>query len=263
MTGSDLPISEEDLHAYVDEQLEPSRRADIERYLAARPEEARRVAAYAAQRDALHAAFASRAAGPLPPELNLSRLIEARLVRRRASWRMAAAAVLLLALGGAGGWLLHATPFASRNTLAMSVLQQQAMASHMVYAADRRHPIEVGADERDHLTQWLSNRLDRRAAPPDLTAIGYHLIGGRLLATERGGAAALFMYENDVHTRLSVVLRPMAPELRAPQMEMTRGTVNLCAWIENGLGYAVVATLPDNELDRASDYIRKETAFHG
>jgi anti-sigma factor RsiW len=263
VTGSPQPIPEEDLHAYVDGQLDPSGRAAVERYLAADPEEAQRISAYSAQREALRAALASRAAGPLPPELDLSRLIEARLTRRQASWRPAVATVLLLALGGASGWLLNADPFASRNTLAMSVLQQQALATHVVYAADRRHPIEVGASEREHLAQWLSNRLARRVAPPDLSVIGYHLIGGRLLATERGSAAALFMYENDAHTRLSVVLRPMAPELRSPQKERTSGAVNLCAWIENGIGYAVVATLPDSELDRASEYIRTGTAAGG
>jgi anti-sigma factor RsiW len=34
--------------------------------------------------------------------------------------------------------------------------------------------------------------------------------------------------------------------------------VNGCAWIANGLGYAVVAALPDEELDRVADYMRLE-----
>ena len=45
------------------------------------------------------------------------------------------------------------------------------------------HPIEVAATERDHLAQWLSNRLSRSVTPPALDALGYRLIGGRLLAT--------------------------------------------------------------------------------
>jgi anti-sigma factor RsiW len=257
VTGAPHPIREEDLHAYVDGQLDPSRRPAVERYLAATPEAAQRAAAYSAQREILRAAFAARATEPLPPQLNMSRLLEERLARRRTSWRMVAAAIALFLAGGVSGWLLHLLPPTDRNLSAMSVLKQEAMATHIVYAADRRHPIEVGAADRDHLTQWLSNRLNRQVAPPDLTSIGYHLIGGRLLATERGGAAALFMYENDAHTRLSVVFRPMAAELRASQSEMANGAVNLCAWIENGLGYAVVAALPDSELDRASETIRK------
>jgi anti-sigma factor RsiW len=257
VTGSPQPIREEELHALVDGHLDPSRRAAVERYLAATPEAAQRVSAYIAQRQVLRAAFASRADEPLPPELNLTRLLEERLARRRSPWRLVAACIALFAIGGVSGWLVRPLPLTGGDVLPISLLTQEAMATHMVYSVDRRHPIEVGAEEREHLTQWLSNRLNRQVAPPDLTAIGFHLIGGRLLATERGGAAALFMYENNEHSRLSVVLRPMAPQLRAPQTEMTRGDINLCAWIENGLGYAVVAALPDSELDRASDYIRK------
>ncbi len=256
MTMPNSQIGEDDLHAYTDEQLDPSRRQAVERYLATDPEAASRVRAFAAQRDALRAAFAMEASDPLPASLNLSRLIEARLTRRRASLRMIAAGVALFAIGGGAGWLARGVPLEGRNAMAMSILKQQAMATHIVYAADRRHPIEVTAAESEHLAQWLSNRLDRHIAPPDLAGIGYHLIGGRLLATERGGAAALFMYENDAHARLSVVLRPMAANLQSPQMEASNGPVNLCAWIRNGLGYAVVAALPDSELDRVSERIR-------
>jgi anti-sigma factor RsiW len=48
----------------------------------------------------------------------------------------------------------------------------------------------------DHLAQWLSNRQNRPVSPPDLSGFSYRLIGGRLLATEQGNPAALFMYED-------------------------------------------------------------------
>jgi len=259
VSGNQPPIREEDLHAYIDGQLDPARRPALEEYLAATPEAAARVTAWAAQREALHAAFDARAAEPLPPELDLSRLLEARLARRRAPWRLIAASVALLVVGGSAGWLLRGAALPGGGGPApMTVFAQQALATHAVYAVDRRHPIEVQAAEREHLVRWLSNRLDRDASPPDLSALGYHLIGGRLLATEHGGAAALFMYENDAHVRLSVVLRPMAPSLHAPRTEVARGDTHLCGWIDNGLGYAVVASVPDAEIDRASDLIRKE-----
>jgi anti-sigma factor RsiW len=263
VNAPEQPVREEDLHAYLDGQLDPSKLPAVEQYLDANADEAQRIAEYATMRAALRDALALRAAEPLPAKLNLSWLIEASVVRRRTPWRMMAAGVLLLAVGGASGWLLRGGPPASRDATAIALLEQQALATHVVYAADRRHPIEVGASESDHLAQWLSNRLNRRVAPPDLSAMGYHLIGGRLLATEHGGTAALFMYENDAKTRLSVVLRPMAPDLWSRQTEMTSGSVNLCAWIENGLGYAVVGSLPDNELDRASEYIRGGLAARG
>ena len=68
-------------------------------------------------------------------------------------------------------------------------------------------------------------------APPELDALGYRLIGGRLLATERGGAAALFMYEDARGQRLTLVLRPMARGLHAARADMNAGGLNGCAWI--------------------------------
>jgi anti-sigma factor RsiW len=145
----------------------------------------------------------------------------------------------------------------------MSLLQQQAMASHAVYADDRRHPIEVAAAERDHLSQWLSNRLRRSVVPPDLSPLGYRLLGGRLLATEHGGAAALFVYDDSKGDRLTVLLRPMSPELRAAPTDVAQGPLNGCSWIGNGMGYAVVAAASDQTLDQIADQIRHQAATPG
>lgn len=263
MSSADRPISEDDLHAYVDDRLDRARRHEIEHYLDDQPELSRRVAAYRTQRDVLRSALASRAAEPIPPELNLSRLLEVRLRQRNPWWRMAAAMILCLGIGGAAGWYLTATPSPSRIELAVSLLQQQAMASHSVYATDTRHPIEVAASEQDHLAQWLSNRLHRSVTPPDLSAAGYHLLGGRLLATEHGGASALFVYDDAQGNRLSVLMRPMAPEFRAAQADISQGSVNGCTWIAKGMGYAVVAVEPDQTLNEIADQISRQAGNPG
>ena len=76
------PVSEDELHAYVDDRLDTARRREVEHYLHTQPGLAQRMAAFRAQRAALRSAFAARAAEPIPPELNLSRLLDARLRRR-------------------------------------------------------------------------------------------------------------------------------------------------------------------------------------
>ena len=247
MSEASRPIEEGDLHAYVDGRLDPARRAAVEQHLSQRPEDAERVAAYKAQRDALRAAFATRTE-PLPPELSLARIMERWARRRPPRWLMAASVVVALGLGAASGWLLHAPPGTNRTRQAMLLLEQEALASHLVYSRDQRHPVEVSAAEEPHLRQWLSNRLNRTVAPPDLTALGYHLIGGRLLATERGGAAALFMYSDGQGQRVSVLLRPMAPDLHARAADITDKGVNGRAWITSGLGVAVTAALPGDQV---------------
>ncbi len=102
MAAAERPISTDELHAYVDARLDADRRQAVERYLETEPELARHVAAYRSQRDGLRAAFVPLADNPIPPDLNLDRLLEARLQRRPIWWTAAAVAVLCLGLGGAG-----------------------------------------------------------------------------------------------------------------------------------------------------------------
>ena len=263
MAAADRPISSDELHAYVDGRLDPDRRLAVERCLDTQPDLARRVAAYRTQRDGLRAAFTPFAASPIPPQLNLNHLLEARLRQRPIWWRAAVVVVLCLGLGGAAGWYVGSSPRPSRNELAMSLLQQQAMASHVVYADDRRHPIEVTAADGEHLSQWLSNRLRRSVAPPDLSPLGYRLLGGRLLATEHGGAAALFVYDDAEGHRLTVLFRPMASELRAVRTDGAQGPLSSCSWIASGMGYAVVAAEANQTLDQIADQVRQQAANAG
>jgi anti-sigma factor RsiW len=256
MTEGETPITEHDLHAYVDGQVDVSRRRQIDQYLQDHPDTAQTVAAYQKQRDYLRAAFATVGIAPLPERLQLETIISERLRQRSPPWRLVAMVVLGIGLGGATGWYLHAPVRGDRTTRAIEVLRQEALASYAVYSTDRRHPIEVTAAEEGHLRQWLSNRLNKSVAPPDLSGFGYKLLGGRLLATEQGRAAALFMYEGSNGERLSLVIRPMLPKLHSDEFDFAQGSVSGCGWIENGLGYALVADASERELDRIADHIK-------
>src|SRR5260370_42214265 len=88
------PITEDDLHAYVDRVLEPERQADVAAYLGDHPDVAKRMAAFTDQRGLLRPALAPIAEEPLPPELNLSSIFEQR-ARRPFSIRWAIAAMVL------------------------------------------------------------------------------------------------------------------------------------------------------------------------
>lgn len=256
MSEADRPIAEEDLHAYVDGFLEPARRAAVDRYLQKNPQAAERVAAYVTQRDWLRAAFHGRATEPIPPELDLGHLVEEHLNRKRhAPWRIAAAILLAMGAGGAAGWFVSSLQPAGLTGI--EALEHEAAVNHVVYAADRRHPIELGAGQREDLSQWLSNRLNRPVSPPELAAMGYRFIGGRLVATEHG-AAALFMYENDRHTRLTIFVRPMEHGASTPILVLDIGDVDGCAWIDKGVGYTLIADEPYKELLHMSEFVRKQ-----
>jgi len=255
MSDPGRPIAEEELHASVDDQLEPERRPAVQHYLQEHPDVARRVAAWRAQRDALRSAFASVADEPIPPRLSLERLVQERLGQRWFGWRAAATVVLALGLGGSGGWFLHGglQPPASTVTL----LAQQAVANHVVYTADLRRPTELGAQQRDDLARWVSNRLHHQVAPPDLGADGYSYMGGRLAATP-DGPAGMFMYDGPKGVRLTVFVLPLSTAAALPIQPIDVAHVDGCAWIDKGIGYTVVAGLPPTELRRIAEQVRQQ-----
>ena len=245
-------VPEDELHAYVDGGLDAARRADVRRYLQDHPDVASRVASWTAQREALRGAFGP-IAGPVPPRLELQRLVQQRLDRRWQPWRIAASILLAFALGGAGGWLLHER--AGSGDVAL--LAQAAAANHTVYAADRRRPTELGADQRDDLVRWVSNRLNHHVAAPDLEADGFKYMGGRLAATE-DGPAGLFMYVNARGVRVTVFVLPLSSAAAAPMRNVDVAGLNSCVWIDKGIGYTVVGDLPYKTLWQLAEQVQRQ-----
>jgi anti-sigma factor RsiW len=119
-------------------------------------------------------------------------------------------------------------------------LAGDAMAAHRIYVGERLHPVEVAADQEAHLVQWLSRRLGKPLAAPDLTPQGYRLMGGRLLPAG-GEPAALFMYEDARGGRLTLYARSSSTEERTAFRFETQGEVAAFSWIDRGLSYAVSA----------------------
>jgi anti-sigma factor RsiW len=257
--SSGRPITEDDLHGYVDDALDFSRRAEVENYLALHPDVGARVRRYEEQQRTLRAALAPFAEEPIPPELNLAQLIEA---RRRSShldgWRAAAAAALLLAFGGAGGWSLN--EIEHRPAIGVAALAQEAAYNYQVYGPDRIHPVEFKAADSANFTQWVSQRLGGTVKIPDLTASGYRLMGSRLIATPQG-PAGLFMYDNGHNgpgTRLVVLVKAMKIEKNMPMSLYARGTLNGFAWSDHGMGYSLVGATSSELLHPLANEVRRQ-----
>jgi anti-sigma factor RsiW len=252
---SQRPIMEDDLHAYVDHALAPERRAEIASYLDDHPDVSLRVAAFAAQREQLRGALASIADEPLPVELNLSHIIESRKRRPLRAWA-AIAALLLLGIGGLGGWSMRS--LLPDGSSGLSALAQEAAYSYGVYAPDRIRPVEIRASESAELTRWVSNRLKQPVKVPDLSVSGYRLMGGRLVATSHG-PAAMFMYDDDHGDRLVVLTRPMSNSRQdTPMLPQSTGDVAGFAWADRGMGYTLVGQLPADTLKPIANEIRKQ-----
>ena len=55
------------------------------------------------------------------------------------------------------------------------------------------------------------------------------------------------------------LMRPMAPDLAWPEPQRMGGAVNGSAWIAGGLGYAVVAAAPQDEITEISRLVRQQS----
>ncbi|MEM7041179.1 MAG: hypothetical protein AAF543_00065 [Pseudomonadota bacterium] len=110
---------------------------------------------------------------------------------------------------------------------------------HRVYASTaRRHLVEVGADELDHIQNWLTNMLERQILVPDLTAYGVTFAGARLLGiNEKPVAQLVYLDANDQPLALCII--PSTGAAKNPTAS-TNGELNLIDWRDGRHGYAVV-----------------------
>ncbi|GJE60623.1 anti-sigma factor family protein [Methylobacterium trifolii] len=250
------PISDDDLQGLVDERLDASRRREVETYLNDHPEARARVDRLVAFGEEMRAAFAPIAAEPVPAQLNLTRIVEARRRPQRPVWQAMAAGLLLL-LGGAGGWGLR--DVVSPVPTGIEALAQAASMNYAVYAPDHTRPVELAAADRDELAGWFSARLKRPVGVPDLSGSGYHLMGGRLVATAQG-PAGLLMYDDGHGARFVMLMRPMSVPSDAPMQPHTSETSNGYAWAQDGLGYSLVGAADPAVLHPLANEFRRATA---
>jgi anti-sigma factor RsiW len=234
MTDRKSPVTEDELHAYVDGELPTDRSFAVEEWLASHPEDAARVAAWRLQADAIRARFNGIANETIPSRLKIEALL-----RSGRNWRTIAAAVAALAflVGGVSGWMARSTTevVAAIGDPADD-LAQRALAAHKLYISEIRHPVEVGASEA-HLTPWLSRRIGTTLRVPDFSAFDMKLLGGRLLPGE-AGPAALLMFENGSGDRITFYIS----KLQQPQTAFryyTSHNVAAIRWVLSDYGYVV------------------------
>ncbi|SRR6266540_3798553 len=229
----DAPVTDDELHAYVDGELPADRRKAVEAWLATHPEDAARVAAWRAHSDLIRVRYGGIARSPVPARLDLDRLARA---ERKWTWLAAAAVLLAFIAGGAAGWFGRET-FEGTAAPAARTVTAEAIEAHKLYIAEVRHPIEVPA-EASHLVPWLSRRVGSTLRAPDLATFGLKLMGGRLLPWQPGKPAALFMYESASGERYTLYCARMA----GPETSLhynVAGQVAAVYWGDGEVGFVV------------------------
>jgi anti-sigma factor RsiW len=256
---SSRPITEDELHAFVDQRLDAARHAEVEDYLNTHPEVAARMAHYGRHRNALRAALAHVVEEPVPPQLNIRHLMEMGHQDRGFPWRSLAASVLMLVIGAAGGWTLRGEGLRPSDANGIASLAQEAAYTYGVFGSDQTHPVEFGAADKNQLVRWISSRLGRSVTVPDLTASGYRFMGGRLVATPHG-PAGLLMYDDDQGRRLAMLVRPMTIDADTRMSEHSFGDLRGYAWASKGTGFSLVGAAPADLLHPIADEVRRQEA---
>ncbi len=240
-------FSERDVHLALDDELPAEDRAEFEAWLDANPDMKARSLRFAEDMSRLREALA-----PVLEERVPERLATGAAERRAQAashpsrWRMAAAAAVLIAVGAVGGYFAGAGAILS-GAEASDELAEEAIAAHVIYAAEQRHAVEVGADDKDHLLTWLSKRIGLTLVAPDLTSEGFHLVGGRLLPAGRK-TAALLLYEDAQANRISVYVTAEGDQSAKGIYKAENGDASAIYWLDKGWGCAVVGTLPQQQL---------------
>ena len=255
MIDRNIPVTEDELHAYVDNELPAERRIDVESWLATHPDDAERVQSWRAMADALHARYDSVADEAVPKRLEIERL-----VRQPRKWIYGAIAATLVAFiaGGSVGWVARgeaASPSALQN------FTEDALDAHRLYVVEVRHPVEVPGSERDHLQQWLTKRCGWDVRAPELTGAGLKLVGGRLLPGPTGPASFL-MYESASGERFTIYTAKASTE--TTQMRYaTQDNDGALFWADRGVGYVVSGGSDRDRLTQVARLVYDQTEKTG
>ena len=271
-----------DLHAYVDNCLEPAERLAFEAQMAQDPALARRAAAWRAQNSAIRAAFDAEGARAFSISAArhqnevLAKGRRSATVGGRPSFEQPARSSLLTVANVSRSSAKVSAPGAFRPTLLWRVglaalslclaclwapsatvvpakgLGEAGVAAFRAFARPGVAPVESATSDRTEAEIWLATRLMHPVHLP-ATPPGVSLVGARI-APYPGAAAAFLVYEFQDRVLGLLVQSLDAPATRAPELLAADGG-DAAIWTWRGEGFALVG-----DLDAAS-LLRIATAF--
>jgi anti-sigma factor RsiW len=260
--------------AYLDGELDPAGRAEVEAHLAgcadcrAELAERRRFALslkaalpyHEAPADLVRRLSAELAASqPVSDRLIVDRRIAGRHLAtrqaRRANWRapaLAASFLLALAIGGGGGYLA-ALPGAVQ--LAESDRMTEAVVDSHIRSLLAGHLTDVVSSDQHTVKPWFDGRVD--IAPPvkDFAAEGFPLVGGRLDYLDHRQVAAL-VYRHGRHP-INLFVWAQSSEPPGLPAATSRQGYNIRHWIEGDLSFWLVSDTESEALAELESLLRR------
>jgi anti-sigma factor RsiW len=255
MIDRDSPVTEEELHAFVDGELPADRMEAVTAWLAEHADQASLIAAWRAQADSIRARYGAAANEPIPDRLKLDQVLKVDRASGRswAAWASAAALIAFI-IGGGAGWVARGAAAVTPNDF--DIFTAEALGAYKVYVVEVRHPVEVPGTDRPHITQWLSKRVGAELRVPDLQSIGLKLVGGRLLPGPTG-AAAFYMYEGASGERFTIYCAKA--ETAGTALRFKDGETSAAFyWVDDNVAYVVSGPADRSKLENVTKQVYEQ-----
>ncbi|HLY05535.1 MAG TPA: hypothetical protein VKR31_07295 [Rhizomicrobium sp.] len=238
---SQATIRDEDLHAFIDGELDGQERARVEEAVSAHPELGRQVAAFRADKARLVSLYGGGLNEPLPHAW-IARIEEAttRKPLPRTAWAMLgiAASFVLVLTGTVAYREFAATP---RDDVVADALAARSLQAR----PDTVVPVNSTGEARAE-SAVMAKTLDTRVKAPDLSRMGYRLVGVDVYSSpapsfelryvdERGRAVTLYVRRSPGPTRFDIL-----------QMKGLR----VCVWQDNIISTVVTGAMSAGEMER-------------
>ncbi|SDD29643.1 anti-sigma factor family protein [Paraburkholderia lycopersici] len=255
MSEQQNPVTQDEIHAYVDGTLSEARRADVERELERNPDLATRASDFFALNNLLHERYDRVLNEPLPARLRIAAPSrETQKARAAANWPRFAGLAATLVLGVGIGWGTHygmSTTSISGGAPDGGALHavsadgterfaRQAALAHVVYMPTVARPDTMGDSQEQDFVKWLASRLGTNVHAPMLSRSGFELSGGRLLPGDDGGEVAQFMYHDAQGERVTLCISHRKTSANTTAFKLYQdGPVNVFYWVDGDFGYAL------------------------
>jgi anti-sigma factor RsiW len=235
-------IREEDLHAFIDGELDAARGAEIANAEREDGALAERIAAFRADKKRLADVYAPLIDRPLPAAW-LSQIAGHGRPSRRAWWVpiTAIAASLVLLIGGLATY--QQLPASGEESIVREAL---AARSDMLEA--RETLTVASAAETGNAGRVLAAALKMRVRVPDLTRMGYRLTDVRIYENVPGGNSVELRYRDARNRDFALYVRHPSNAVRFDQYK--RGGLRVCIWQDDVLGTVMTGPISAAEMQR-------------
>jgi len=251
---------EADLHAYIDNELDPEQRIAFEAYLAANPAVAARVHEYLHQREALRRGLDLLVATEPPGTADLAgrlyRRLRLDLTLRR--FGPIAAAVLLLAGGwNVGAWVQQQS---GAGWAAVPPFAGEAAAAHATAVAQTVAQPAIAPQDLKAVAEGLARRVGETAinlpeADPNLTLVKAGVVPWH------EGAALQFVYRETDGELLTLLVVVGDPVNDAGLHAVEQNGLQLVYWGKGSVVYTVAGSRTDSDVlvvaKRMADSVRR------